>query len=377
MYKLCIAGKNNIAVEILEYSLNFFKANEICVIPNQTDSGKNTWQKSLIFYSKLLNIDIVSLEDIYNIPELIFLSLEFNKIINPNLFTSKKLFNIHFSLLPKYKGMYTSLFPILNGDEYSGVTIHCIDQGIDTGDIIDQVKFKLQNYTSRELYSKYMMEGIKLIKRNFVALIENKFYPIKQKFCNSTYYSIHSFDFNSLEIDLHKTAFQIDCFVRGMNFREYQQATYKNIPIRKIEILETKSLKKPGSLINENEFSYTVSTIDFDIKLYTDSYSNLLLACCHDDMELARTIIMNIENIDEPDSTGRTPLIIACCNGASNLVDLLIQQGADVNKPDTNGRSPIMYAKEYADRNGKFGIIHQLIKNGANLTQKDISRKSQ
>ncbi|MDP4206940.1 MAG: hypothetical protein Q8859_13210, partial [Bacteroidota bacterium] len=106
MYKLCIAGKNNIAVEILEYSLNFFKANEICVIPNQTDSGKNTWQKSLIFYSKLLNIDIVSLEDIYNIPELIFFSLEFNKIINPNLFTSKKLFNIHFSLLPKYKGMY-------------------------------------------------------------------------------------------------------------------------------------------------------------------------------------------------------------------------------------------------------------------------------
>ena len=58
------------------------------------------------------------------------------EIIKTKNFKSNKLFNLHFSLLPSYKGMHTSAFPILNGEKYSGVTIHKIDNGIDTGDII-------------------------------------------------------------------------------------------------------------------------------------------------------------------------------------------------------------------------------------------------
>ena len=39
--------------------------------------------------------------------------------------------------------MYTSLWPILNGDCVAGVSLHQIDAGIDTGDVIVQKPLKL------------------------------------------------------------------------------------------------------------------------------------------------------------------------------------------------------------------------------------------
>lgn len=39
--------------------------------------------------------------------------------------------------------MYTSAMVLLNGEEYTGVTFHRIDKGIDTGEIIAQQKIKI------------------------------------------------------------------------------------------------------------------------------------------------------------------------------------------------------------------------------------------
>ncbi|WP_236847560.1 hypothetical protein [Campylobacter sp. P0109] len=115
--KFCIAGKNNIAVNALDYLINelhFCKEN-IFVVINKTDSGVNLWQKSLKKYALDNNIKIKTLEDCYDIKDLIFLSLEFDRIIKIEFFKTKKMYNIHFSLLPAYKGMYTSALPIING----------------------------------------------------------------------------------------------------------------------------------------------------------------------------------------------------------------------------------------------------------------------
>ena len=69
--------------------------------------------------------------------------IEFDQIIKPTEFRSNRLFNIHFSYLPEFKGMYTSAIPILQGSTHTGVTLHGIDQGIDTGPIIAQEKFEI------------------------------------------------------------------------------------------------------------------------------------------------------------------------------------------------------------------------------------------
>jgi methionyl-tRNA formyltransferase len=51
--------------------------------------------------------------------------------------------NLHPSLLPRYRGRAPLNWAILNGETELGLTAHYIDEGMDTGDIIDQRTFSL------------------------------------------------------------------------------------------------------------------------------------------------------------------------------------------------------------------------------------------
>lgn len=51
--------------------------------------------------------------------------------------------NIHPSYLPSYRGQHVVNWAIVNGETETGVTIHFIDKGIDTGDIIFQKKIPI------------------------------------------------------------------------------------------------------------------------------------------------------------------------------------------------------------------------------------------
>ena len=105
---ICIAGKNRIAVEALEflYSFNSF-ALHIC--PSRSDSGDDTWQPSLRNAATKLGVSEIPLDNCYEIQDLLFLSLEFDRIIKPCRFNNALLVNLHFSLLPAYKGCFTSI----------------------------------------------------------------------------------------------------------------------------------------------------------------------------------------------------------------------------------------------------------------------------
>ena len=54
------------------------------------------------------------------------------------------IINVHGSLLPKYRGASPIQQAIINGDEYTGVTIMKTEVGIDTGDILISAKTKIE-----------------------------------------------------------------------------------------------------------------------------------------------------------------------------------------------------------------------------------------
>lgn len=118
------------------------------------------------------DVEILQLQDVYTLSDLLFLSCEFDSIIKPEKFRSNELYNIHFSLLPKYKGCHTSVLPILWGDIFTGVTLHKIRSGIDTGEIIDQQKVDiLENDNSLDLYKKLIQSGTDIAIRNLDKLL--------------------------------------------------------------------------------------------------------------------------------------------------------------------------------------------------------------
>ena len=67
-----------------------------------------------------------------------------------NSLPSKFIVNVHPSLLPKYKGMNAIQQAIDDCAEYTGVTIHYVDEGMDSGSIIKQDSIKINEIDTVE-----------------------------------------------------------------------------------------------------------------------------------------------------------------------------------------------------------------------------------
>ena len=178
---VCIAGKNKCSIEFVKYISKYIPKKNILILTNKSDKGKNNWQPSLKKYANEKNFQITNLKKLYVIDNLVFISIEYEAIININKFSSKELFNFHFSLLPKYRGCHTNFFQIYKGEKLSGVTLHKIDNGIDTGPIIDQLKFPINKNTNAfKNYHNLMNTSVKLLKKNFKKFLTANYKTRKQ-----------------------------------------------------------------------------------------------------------------------------------------------------------------------------------------------------
>ena len=197
---ICIAGKNQCSIDFLKFTAKKIKKRNILVLPNKSDKGKLTWQPSLRSYAKRNNFKITNLKSLYKIENLIFISIEFEEIINLKNFKSKELFNFHFSLLPKYRGCHTNFFQLYFGEKNSGVTLHKIDNGIDTGPTISNIKFKINiNDNALVNYKRLMKSSSLLYRKNFVKIIKNNYKEKKQNNKRSTYFSRSSVNYDKMK----------------------------------------------------------------------------------------------------------------------------------------------------------------------------------
>jgi methionyl-tRNA formyltransferase len=73
-------------------------------------------------------------------------------------------FNIHGSLLPKYRGRTPHVWAIINSETQTGITAHLIDEGCDTGDIIEQIEIEIDcEDTGADILNKFIDNYIKLL----------------------------------------------------------------------------------------------------------------------------------------------------------------------------------------------------------------------
>ena len=376
--KICIGGRNNIAVDVCQYLLKILPKECIYAIVGKNDDGDDYYQRSFLKYVTNKGINVVNLPDIYEWDDLIFLSLEFDRIINPKKFKSKKLFNIHFSLLPAYKGMYTSALPILNGEEYGGVTFHYMDQGIDTGNIVDQVKFQIPNdYKAIDLYLRCIKEGTDLVIKNLNNVLIGNIQSAPQPSKGSTYYSVDAIDYSNININFKATAGQIDCQIRAYSYRPFQLPVVEGYPIFYTEITDCKSTEKAGTII-ENQADYIrVATIDYDILLYKDRLEEVMQCARTNDLNSLLNINHLYKYINEKEKThGWTPLIVAAYHNSYDIVKFLVEHGANINCTNYNGTTVIMYAKNGSMSTGGFKSIDYLLEHGANPNIKDYMDKN-
>jgi len=99
--------------------------------------------------------------------------VSFGKIIPEKIFNIPKYgcFNIHFSLLPQYRGASPVQQALIDGKNMTGVTSFCIEKGLDSGNILLQTKVDIEDEdTAENLFKKLNISGVKLMNETLDLL---------------------------------------------------------------------------------------------------------------------------------------------------------------------------------------------------------------
>ena len=114
------------------------------------------------------------------------ISFGYRKIISKKIISKLKrpIINLHISYLPYNRGAYSNFWSFIDNTP-KGVTIHEIDNGIDTGKIIyrKKINFKLKKRTTfQSTYKILISEVQKLFKKHYRSIILNNYTSKKQAF---------------------------------------------------------------------------------------------------------------------------------------------------------------------------------------------------
>ncbi len=142
----------------------------------------------------------------------------YGKLIPANMLKLAPLgfINVHASLLPKYRGAAPIQWSIVNGDKETGVTTMLLNEGMDTGDILESVSTPIgEKETAGELFDRLSELGAKLIVSTLSKLEKGELSSVKQDESKATLAPIISKEMAL--IDFSKSAKSIDCLVRGFS----------------------------------------------------------------------------------------------------------------------------------------------------------------
>ena len=112
-------------------------------------------------------------------------------IIKGDIITSynKKILNLHLGLSPYYRGSGTNYFPFVNGEpEYCGATFMFLNDGIDTGNIIHQIRPEIYRLDSfHQLSNRFLIYAFKTYKKIVENIHKFKEFKIQTNLQNNNY----------------------------------------------------------------------------------------------------------------------------------------------------------------------------------------------
>ena len=274
--KIVFMGTPDIAVPCLQKIID--EKYEILGVVTQPDKPKGRGKKlgmrpvkelaienNIPVYQPVKARDKEFIDKIKSLNPDVIVVVAFGQILPKEILEIPKLgcINVHVSLLPKYRGAAPINWVIINGEEKTGVTTMYMDEGLDTGDMILKTEVNLdENITAGELHDKMMNIGAETLKET-LRLIEEGNAPREVQ--NHEEFSYAPIMNKSLgNIDFSKSAREIHNLVRGVNPWPSAYTTYNDVIMKvwKTKVLDEKSTKDVGTIIDVSKDGIKVSTID-------------------------------------------------------------------------------------------------------------------
>lgn len=171
-------------------------------------------------------------------------------------------FNLHGSLLPRWRGAAPIQRAVMAGDEETGVMVMQMDEGLDTGPVLMAERVRIGRKTSGELTSELSRLGADLMVRALGALERGGVTPQAQSTDGVTYAKKITKD--EARIDWSKSAAEIDCLIRGLAPSPGAFTEVKGERLKVLYAMPMKDRGEPGEVITDD---LTVACGDGALKL--------------------------------------------------------------------------------------------------------------
>ncbi len=169
--------------------------------------------------------------------------------------------NVHSSLLPRYRGAAPIQWVIIDGEKETGVTTMMMDEGLDTGDILEQVRVPIEpDETGGSLHDKLSLAGAALIVSTLEKLQDGSMVRTPQTDENTCYAKMLNKSMGNIDWSMEAEA--IERLVRGLSPwpGTYTYWNGKMLKIWKTRVMEDDYPGEAGQVVHVDKNSIYVKT---------------------------------------------------------------------------------------------------------------------
>jgi len=260
-------------------SLNIFieSKHEVIAVVSQPDKKRSRGNKLIsspvkriaekesikIYTPETIRGNIPFMNEIKSLSCDLFIVIAYGKILPKEILEIPKYgsWNAHASLLPRWRGAAPIQWSLIKGDEFTGVGIMKMNEGLDTGDLFLEEKIKIDNYDNlNTLTKKLSILSAKLFLKATTLLEENinkrtNSQLTKQDNLGREITYARMIEKSDYKVDWDNEAIKICNKIKGLYPRANTTYKGKNLKIIKIKVLESYEIikEKYGSMNSDSK----------------------------------------------------------------------------------------------------------------------------
>lgn len=250
--------------------------NVVGVFTHDRDSHESHWfeepellaQKYGVPVFKPKKLDAQWAEKVAELKPDLLLSLYYRNRIPEEIFSQAKMgaYNLHGSYLPAYKGRAPLNWAIINGENYTGVSLHVLEKDFDTGDIVarKKVEFTDSDYVG-DIIPRVSKAALEMFSETLPAFVSGNVAKIPQSSLSekSSYFGKRTPEMG--RIDFSQSARQIRNLVRAVS-RPFNGAFFdingKRFTLWRVDVAPNESDAKTGEILEQSPALLKIAATD-------------------------------------------------------------------------------------------------------------------
>ena len=206
----------------------------------------------------------------------LFVSMSFNQIFKDHIINlpRHKTINCHAGKLPFYRGRNILNWALINDEDEFGITVHYVDSGIDTGDIILQESYSISdNDDYSTLLELATEECAKLLYKAIILIMKGSASRTPQKSLHPVGFYCGRRTCGDETINWNQNSREIFNFIRAICSPGPKATTYfkgKEIKINRAKMIEDAPIyiNTPGQLLCKTPKGFLIKTKDSFVEIF-------------------------------------------------------------------------------------------------------------